>query len=56
MKEITDFSALEALMLPTGCHFSADAKTVINCWESTEVLACPGSGKTTVLIAKLKLI
>lgn len=56
MREITDFSALEALMLPTGCHFSADAKTVINCWESTEVLACPGSGKTTVLIAKLKLI
>ena len=56
MKEITDFSALEALMLPTGYHFSADAKTVINCWDSTEVLACPGSGKTTVLIAKLKLI
>ncbi len=56
MKEITDFSELEALMLPPGCHFSADAKTVINCWENTEVLACPGSGKTTVLIAKLKLI
>lgn len=29
---------------------------MINSWDSNDILACPGSGKTTVLIAKLKLI
>ena len=29
---------------------------MINCWESKDILACPGSGKTTVLLAKLKLL
>lgn len=45
---------LERLLLPEGCHFAEDAKTVIDCWESVNVLACPGSGKTTVLMAKLQ--
>lgn len=45
---------LERLLLPAGCHFADDAKAVIDCWESTNVLACPGSGKTTVLMAKLQ--
>ncbi len=52
----TDLSLPEKLLLPDGCHFSTEAKAVINCWESREVLACPGSGKTTVLLAKLKLL
>lgn len=56
MKAIIDFSPIEQLLLPNSCFFSDDARNVINCWESNEVLACPGSGKTTVLIAKLKLI
>lgn len=45
---------LERLLLPEGCHFAEDAKSVIDCWESVDVLACPGSGKTTVLMAKLQ--
>lgn len=45
---------LERLLLPDGCHFAEDAKTVIDCWEDVNVLACPGSGKTTVLMAKLQ--
>lgn len=45
---------LERLLLPDGCHFAEDAKAVIDCWKSTNVLACPGSGKTTVLMAKLQ--
>ena len=51
--EIAD---VEKLLLPDGCHFAADAKEVIRCWHSTDVSACPGSGKTTVLLAKLKLL
>ena len=45
---------LEQLLLPDGCHFAEDAKGVIDCWGSANVLACPGSGKTTVLMAKLQ--
>lgn len=52
--EAPNIPELERLLLPTGCHFAEDAKAVIACWESTNVLACPGSGKTTVLMAKLQ--
>ncbi len=44
------------MLLPENCHFADDAKKVIRYWKSTDVCACPGSGKTTVLLAKLKLI
>ena len=47
---------IEQLLLPPNCHFADDARVVINCWESSTVLACPGSGKTTVLMAKLKIL
>ena len=47
---------LESLLLPSGCHFAADAREVINCWGCTNVQACPGSGKTTILMAKLKIL
>ena len=56
MELITDFTPIEKLLLPNGCCFAGDARNVINSWESNDILACPGSGKTTVLIAKLKLI
>ena len=56
MEIINDFASLEELLLPNGCCFAGDARNVINCWKSNDILACPGSGKTTVLIAKLKLI
>ena len=56
MELITDFTPIEKLLLPNGCCFAGDARNVINSWDSNDILACPGSGKTTVLIAKLKLI
>ena len=56
--EITDseIQGVERLLLPADCHFDDDAVNVIRCWNSADVSACPGSGKTTVLLAKLKLL
>lgn len=51
-----DIESTEKLLLPDGAHFPEDARVVIRCWHSTDVAACPGSGKTTVLLAKLKLL
>lgn len=51
-----DVESVEEILLPVGAHFQEDAKNVIRCWKSTDVSACPGSGKTTVLLAKLKLL
>jgi len=51
-----DIESTEKLLLPEGKHFQEDARVVIRCWHSTDVAACPGSGKTTVLLAKLKLL
>ena len=51
-----DIRKVEQLLLPDGCRFSEDAINVIRCWETKDVAACPGSGKTTVLLAKLKLL
>lgn len=51
-----DIESTEKLLLPEGAHFQEDARNVIRCWHSTDVAACPGSGKTTVLLAKLKLL
>lgn len=39
-----------------GVIVTSEPRNVINSWDSNDILACPGSGKTTVLIAKLKLI
>lgn len=51
-----DIESTERLLLPSGAHFPEDARNVIRCWQSIDVSACPGSGKTTVLLAKLKLL
>ena len=51
-----DIESTEKLLLPEGAHFPGDARNVIRCWHSADVSACPGSGKTTVLLAKLKLL
>lgn len=51
-----DIESTEKLLLPEGAHFPEDARNVIRCWHSADVAACPGSGKTTVLLAKLKLL
>lgn len=52
-EEIED---VEKVLLPKSYCFSEDARNVIRCWKSSEVVACPGSGKTTVLLAKLKIL
>ena len=52
----TEIQTVEQMLLPDGCHFAEDARKVIRCWVSKDVAACPGSGKTTVLLAKLKLL
>ena len=51
-----DIELVERLLLPDGAHFPEDARNVVRCWHSVDVSACPGSGKTTVLLAKLKLL
>ena len=43
----SDIEATERLLLPDRAQFSEDAREVIRCWHSTDVAACPGSGKTT---------
>ena len=47
---------VEKVLLPKSCYFPEDAINVIRCWNSSEIVACPGSGKTTVLLAKLKIL
>ncbi|MDE7176478.1 MAG: UvrD-helicase domain-containing protein [Lachnospiraceae bacterium] len=51
-----EIEIVEKILLAKDCHFPSDARDVIRCWESADVSACPGSGKTTVLLAKLKLL
>ena len=51
-----DIQRIECILLSSSFHFADDAKAVIRCWESKDVAACPGSGKTTVLLAKLKIL
>ena len=39
-----------------GLTFSEDQRTIIKCLESVDIHACPGSGKTTTLAAKLLIL
>ena len=43
----------ESILLPEGHHFDAERVRFINRWDSGDLLAVPGSGKTTALRAKL---
>lgn len=44
------------LLLPGQPYFEDDKVEVIRCNESRDIKACPGSGKTTVLLAKLSIL
>ncbi|MDY0388804.1 MAG: hypothetical protein RBT65_17120, partial [Methanolobus sp.] len=46
----------ESLLLKTGEHFDEQSREFIRCIESKDVIACPGSGKTTALVAKLYIL
>ena len=57
-----DFATLEeikyaeTLLLPQGKSFETDKIKIIQCNESKPIKACPGSGKTTTLLAKLAIL
>ncbi len=51
-----DISWAEGILLPHGEHFDEERQAIIKCLETKDVLACPGSGKTTALLAKLLII
>ena len=44
------------LLLGKEKHFSTEKLAVIKSNESKDVVACPGSGKTTTLLAKLAIL
>lgn len=58
MIEITeeDIKYAEKIFLPEGNKFDQKRKKVIKCLESKDIVACPGSGKTTALLAKLAIL
>lgn len=57
-----DFATLEeikyaeTLLLPQDKFFETDKIKIIQCNESKPIKACPGSGKTTTLLAKLAIL
>ncbi|KHK00209.1 UvrD-helicase domain-containing protein [Desulfovibrio sp. TomC] len=58
MLEITDedITLAEAKLLPPGCSFDEERRAFIRSLYSCDVIACPGSGKTTALLAKLLIL
>lgn len=50
---LSHLSKAEKLFLPNGYHFDQESVNFIKCLETTDVVACPGSGKTTALLVKL---
>lgn len=52
----TEIQYAEKLLLPVGHTFSDNRKEIILNNESTDFHACPGSGKTTTLLAKIIIL
>jgi len=51
-----DIAHAEGILLPDGCVFDEERRVFIRELSSCDVLACPGSGKTTALLAKLLIL
>ncbi|MDA2093775.1 UvrD-helicase domain-containing protein [Bacillus cereus] len=51
-----DISYAEQMLLHDGDSFDDERRAVIQCLESKDIIACPGSGKTTTLLAKLAIL
>lgn len=51
-----DIARAEKVLLGDGHNFNEEHVAFINDWSSLSVQACPGSGKTTSLLAKLLII
>ncbi|MEC0304056.1 UvrD-helicase domain-containing protein, partial [Terribacillus saccharophilus] len=56
MNLIRQLETITPRILPPGCDFFDQQKEVISAGGSIDVVAGPGSGKTTVLIAKCGLL
>ncbi|HMO78144.1 MAG TPA: UvrD-helicase domain-containing protein [Candidatus Paceibacterota bacterium] len=56
--EVTDENIAEAerILLPEGASFGEQARDFIRNWNDIDLQAVPGSGKTTVLLAKLLIL
>ena len=46
----------ESILLKEGLHFEQPYIDIIQCNETKDIKACPGSGKTTSLLAKLVIL
>ncbi len=46
----------ERVLLPGGGTFDEASREFIKCLDTRDVVACPGSGKTTALLAKLYIL
>ncbi len=51
-----DIEHVERILLPPGCSFNEERRVFIRCLESRDVVACPGSGKTTALLSKILIL
>lgn len=51
-------SACKELSLPENTFEdkTSERRKIIDCWDNANIIACPGSGKTTVLLVKLLLL
>jgi hypothetical protein len=52
----TDIAYAEAVLLPKGQSFDKDGRRFIKNLETIDLQAIPGSGKTTILLAKLLIL
>jgi len=51
-----EIEKIETQFFGVGGSFNSEQKRVINCFSKENIQACPGSGKTTTLAAKLLLL
>lgn len=58
MQEILDddIEMAERILLPCGCHFDEERRIFIKDLSTLDLQAVPGSGKTTALLAKLRIL
>lgn len=51
-----DIKYAENIFLKNGQVFDEEKRAILLCNESADIYACPGSGKTTVLLSKLSVL
>lgn len=53
---LDEIAYAESILLKKGQHFDQPYIDIIECNETKDIKACPGSGKTTALLAKLVIL